>query len=279
MRVRLSLLSEVARSRHDPAAEVVAPDAVHHHARGERIPGVRDPAGEMEAAAVLDGGGEFLAAQDLGEPAPGELSGVVGLAPDVDARIRDLLRVDDAIGGGVGGRLLPEGVALLLRLLDRPVQLLELLLQRGDPFGVLLFLGVLERVPNGLLPGLDPFDAFIQGLLSVPDGLHGPVPLLRGAKRNEFLRNLAELDPGPGIAGAFEEPVERVVVLVRDRVELVVVAAGAVDGQRQERPTQIVDGVLNRQMPRVVVHARSMPAGIGNVPGRDDVPAFLLRGF
>src|SRR5437762_2207269 len=43
--------AEVARRRDEAAAEMIVPDPVHHHARGERILGTRDPIGQRGAAA------------------------------------------------------------------------------------------------------------------------------------------------------------------------------------------------------------------------------------
>ena len=44
--------AEVARGAHEAGAEVMLPEAVHHHARGERVLRVRDGAGQFEPPAA-----------------------------------------------------------------------------------------------------------------------------------------------------------------------------------------------------------------------------------
>ena len=51
MRRLLAQLAEVARGGHQPAAEMILPDAVDDDARGERIVRLREPAGQRRAAA------------------------------------------------------------------------------------------------------------------------------------------------------------------------------------------------------------------------------------
>ena len=52
MRRRLPLLAEVVLGFHDAAPEVMLPDAVHHHAGGERMVGAGQPARERQAVAA-----------------------------------------------------------------------------------------------------------------------------------------------------------------------------------------------------------------------------------
>ncbi len=44
---------EIARRAHQAGAKVVLPDAVHHHARSERVVGVGDRLRQFEASAVV----------------------------------------------------------------------------------------------------------------------------------------------------------------------------------------------------------------------------------
>src|SRR5262245_59463714 len=56
MRRRLAARAEVAGRADEALAEVVQPDTVDHHARGERVVLARDGAGELQSAgAVLEG--------------------------------------------------------------------------------------------------------------------------------------------------------------------------------------------------------------------------------
>ena len=53
MRGPFAELAEVARRAHDAVAEMMLPDAVHHHARGERIVRVGDRFGQFQPAASV----------------------------------------------------------------------------------------------------------------------------------------------------------------------------------------------------------------------------------
>src|SRR5207253_3022024 len=73
--------------------------------------------------------------------------------------------------------------------------------------------------------------------------------LLRRDERDEVALLLFELDPRPGVARALEDAIKRVVVVVREGIELVVVAARAIDRESQEGPAEVVDRVLDREVP------------------------------
>ena len=51
MRRRLAADAEVVGRLHQPAAEVILPDAIDHHAGRQRIVGAREPLGQFQPAA------------------------------------------------------------------------------------------------------------------------------------------------------------------------------------------------------------------------------------
>ena len=71
-----------------------------------------------------------------------------------------------------------------------------------------------------------------------------------------------------------KDAVQAVVVLGADRVELVVVAAGARQRQTEECSPHIVDRVLNGEMRRIVIDARTKPPREGDVrpPAGNNLP-------
>mgnify|MGYP006184875225 CR=1 FL=1 len=64
---------------------------------------------------------------------------------------------------------------------------------------------------------------------------------------------------GPFAIERGEHRLQAVVIGLRHRVELVVVATGAVERQPEKRPAQIVDRVFDRQVLRVIADPRSEP--------------------
>src|SRR5437899_13029014 len=65
MRWRLGSRAELARRRNDTSAEVMLPDAVNHHARGEGIFGAGDPIGEASATEAVAFRGVIFDTRDL----------------------------------------------------------------------------------------------------------------------------------------------------------------------------------------------------------------------
>ena len=70
----------------------------------------------------------------------------------------------------------------------------------------------------------------------------------RGLERREAPHPLLLFRAGERIAAAFEDPVEGVVVAGADRIELVIVAAGAAEAQGHDRLPHRVDRVLDREV-------------------------------
>src|SRR5262249_15776571 len=141
---------------------------------------------------------------------------------------------------------------------------------RGALRLVLQFFRGQKRLVGRFLVGIELSKLGCKGgklLPMSPRARHGAI---RELQRHQLLLRLGEFYSRPGIARALEETVETVVVLVRERVELVVVATATIDGQAQERSAQVVDGVLDREMPRIArIRKRSKPAGICQVSRRD----------
>src|SRR5205823_12304741 len=83
-------------------------------------------------------------------------------------------------------------------------------------------------------------------------GFNPRLGLFEWQKRNEAraikILRLKFLRTGIGIARALEQTVERVVILLRDRVVFVIVATRATKRQSQEGAAGCLDGVLDGQM-------------------------------
>ena len=274
VRGRFAEVAEVAGVGREAAAEAQLPEAVHRQARGEGVGLVGQPAGERGAAAGGSsvrhgrdglGRGRVLRAEDgeEGRRDDGVLlrdDGVealgAGLADGQDVRRFDRLEfvvfgeltfqvgvldaglaLDEAIKAvvfvidlapGEGGDLLFVGRALRRRLIDH----------RLDVVGEDL---------DGLAGRRLPVLKFERGNL-VADrlGLRFPLRPLAGV--------LGGLRFGPGDAvfdryGIVEEAAERVVVALQDRVELVVVAAGALHAGAEEDVAGGVGDVVQDVLP------------------------------
>src|SRR5690606_42029283 len=68
--------------------------------------------------------------------------------------------------------------------------------------------------------------------------------------------------PRPRVARAVKNAVQPVVILGRDRIELMIVTAGATDRHSKECTPQVVDRVFDRQMLRIIRHPRAEPPGV-----------------
>ena len=100
--------SEVIDAGDNALAEVPAPDAIGHHARGERVAGLGHPLGELEATAFLGADRWLLVAGDDAEKATGNLRTERPMAASiVDGGVGNL-SVSDAQGLGKFGRRLFE---------------------------------------------------------------------------------------------------------------------------------------------------------------------------
>src|SRR5690349_21588990 len=95
MRRAFPQLAIIARRGHYPATEMVLPDAVHNHARSQRIRsvgnGVRQflpPAAFMERLPVFGG-------KDREKPPRSDLAQIVAVAADLNLYIRRLLLIRD----------------------------------------------------------------------------------------------------------------------------------------------------------------------------------------
>ena len=143
MRRPIAEHAEVVRAADEALTEMPAPDAVHHHARGERMLRAREPACEFEAATLLR---RHFRAQVghlhyLREAARRGLAEREMAAANVDGqRLDDVGRVHHAHRAGQLGRV----------LLQRRERLAELL-QLGDGVRWILGLGSLRHFLQSLV--------------------------------------------------------------------------------------------------------------------------------
>ena len=101
---RLGHVAEVIRGRDDADAEVVHPETVHEHARGERIGAAGDRQGEFAATAAFVERQAVRAGEDLEELAGGDGTALVAVAADVHVAVARLLGVGDHHrGAGASG--------------------------------------------------------------------------------------------------------------------------------------------------------------------------------
>ena len=104
--------AKVIRAGDDAFAEVPAPDAIGHYARGERVVGLGHPLGELEATAFLGADRCLLVAGDDAEKAAGNLGAECPVtAAIVDGRVGNL-SVGNTHGFGKLGRRLVETFGL-----------------------------------------------------------------------------------------------------------------------------------------------------------------------
>ena len=82
--------AEVVGGRHEPLAEEMEPDAVHHHPGGERVVLQGDPVGEFEAAARASGDAGVDRDTHLKNAAGDAVGGrLLGFAAGVDGAVGD----------------------------------------------------------------------------------------------------------------------------------------------------------------------------------------------
>src|SRR5262245_18266154 len=94
---RLSAGAEVARRRNQSPAKVMLPDAVDHDAGGQRVGRTSQPLGKFQSSASLAVPRQFLATEDLPDPARNFFAELMGFTAFLQAGICGL-----AIGYGVG---------------------------------------------------------------------------------------------------------------------------------------------------------------------------------
>src|SRR6185503_9023289 len=71
-------------------------------------------------------------------------------------------------------------------------------------------------------------------------------------------RRAGEVRVEPGLVDAVEERAERVVVALRDRIELVIVAAGALEGQPQHRRAERVHAIRDVFLAELLLDAAAL---------------------
>src|SRR5579864_8326247 len=93
--------------------------------------------------------------------------------------------------------------------------------------------------------------------------------LLWASQRDDVLGVRLGFGAGEGESAAGEEAVQGVVVGRRDRVKLVIVAAGTPDAQAHHGLSHVVQNVLDREIELVALRAE--PAGDRQISRRDNV--------
>src|SRR5262249_53923767 len=113
-----------------------------------------------------------------------------------------------------------------------------------------------------LIPGrgaafaLQPFDRVVNfaQLLLPPVEILG---LLAADERDHLRRVRVDFGAREGIADAVEDAVKRVVIALRDRVELVIVTARATHAQAQKSLSEVVNRVVDRQVHLLVARTEA----------------------
>ena len=140
MRGRGRADAEIARSGYQRAVEMVHPDAVDHHARGQRIILAGDGLGQLQAAAALFKGLPLSIGKHPKEPPRHLLAPPVGVAPLEDHRLHRLLTIHQDHGPHRRARMGNlDGVQLAdedfqrptIRAVEQPVPLLPGNVERG----------------------------------------------------------------------------------------------------------------------------------------------------
>ena len=105
--------AEVVGCRDDSFAHELEPDAVDHHARGERVVPGRDPEGEVEPAAPFRDLRRLIrCAEHLHEPTRDGLSRLVDIAPLEKRAVDGLRTIEDTHGERAWTAVLVELVTI-----------------------------------------------------------------------------------------------------------------------------------------------------------------------
>ena len=225
---RGGLVAEVVGRGDKAFAEVLLPDAVDEDAGGEGVGGAGDVAGEFEAAAALSIGGavDRVGREDFKEAAGDDVGFVLGFAADEDGEVAGVAAVDEDFGAGRCAGVIGFEVAQLGLQHDL---LAEDLLSffRVDLAGAARGLKFLAEGGffGGELCGLGRVVAVFG---SVGDG-----------------EESGQVGDAGGLGATGKDAVEGIVILGRNGVEFVVVAAGAGDGEAEEGFGGDVDAVVN----------------------------------
>ena len=224
MRWRLSAKTKIAGRLHQPATEVMVPDAIDHYPGGERIFGIDNPIGQFATAALREPLGQFLTTEHLQKTAAHLFS--------LDSRVALPLHlgiVRIAFGDGIGNIDLRKTSGNFCVLTPQRVNLVIEAVE-------LLFL-------IGTLP--DVFPLITQLVNFCKDGRQ------LSAVRTENLIELFSFEPINKIGatlfmlgtrvrknGTVENSVERIVVAGRDGIEFMIVALAAVGRQAEIDPAE-----------------------------------------
>ena len=240
----LAAHAEVVGRGNQAAPEEVEPDAVGPDARGQRVVGVGDPAREFKAAAAsTDDRGLISTGDQFDESARHGGSGLVELAAVEHARVHGAV----AVGGAHGHQVLRRRIAIgaeafgqareVFRGALRGARANDLLLDIGGKFFALGPSGA-RGVDRLLRLGRNCLRARIghgeEGSL-VGSHLRSERQLRSGRKFDELGGMVVALRVEGAVAsvGRQEDSREGVVVLLRNRVELVIVATRAGDGETE----------------------------------------------
>ena len=251
---RLAAEPEVGRRGDDSPAEVVLPDPVDHHAGRQGIARAESASAPARAARCscdgTGGGGSPSRNANRGTPRGTTSPGLAGIAPPLERRIDRL-----PLGDGVAARQ--------VRRKRRPLAARQLRAQVLQPAGRRRVFLRLERLDRRVRASAS------RSLIGLQPGL-GP---RRFDQRDEIqpreALRLQLLGAGVGEGRAGEDAVKCVIVALADRVELVVVAAGAAEREPQEGAAGRLDRVFERQVPELE-RRRRVAARQGQKAGGDD---------
>ena len=207
--------AEVAGAADQPTAEVPGPDTVDEHLGSERVRRGHHRFGQPQPAAAFREHLRIGAGQQLQEAARCDGTGLAEIAPQRDRHVL-VAGVAENVGRRICGRCrVPERFQLGLFL--GQVSLLgvgRLVASLTDLGGQLLHLSV------------EPLDGSVVVVVGLQLGGGGQ-------RLDDHLR-------------VVEDSGQRVIVLVRDRVELVGVTAGTGNGQSEKSSGESVDAVVER---------------------------------
>ena len=261
---RFAPRAEVTGRRHESRTEMMQPHAIRDDARGERIFPRSDGLREFQPAAALREGLR-VAAEKGGEPPGHHFAGAAGIAADEHMRSDRLgpvakdVRARRSAGLEFGGDQLRLNLAALIDRLARDEaardEALDDFRRKGNPDS-----------DRDLHDGADMARDFLIGRAEFGDRFRalcfvGGVAFSTGQQR-EFR--------GIGIFFArCENPGERIVILRGDRVELVIVAPRAADGERHRAAQDDIEAVVND-----VILVVEKTAAQREEAERGDVPRF-----
>ena len=270
----LAAKAKVIDGGYDPLPKQLLPDAVHGDARRQLVPWTGEPLRKLQPSALIRRNHRRGATEGRLHKAPRHRAAEgMGIAANSDSGVAGLLAVMCRVRDG-GARL------DVVEMHQAVVQIADLLVALG-----LLFF---QRFATRLVRDGGKLGRQLRALLLLVsalglEGCHGPFvlasrlgePLLIGGTRRQFGKARGAPDSAPCIVHGFrahEDAGQTVVVLQRDGIELVIVAAHAVERHAQKGLAHLLNLLVHHVHPQLrLVRLHDVDIAQNQEAGGDDL--------